>query len=419
MLLLGSSAAQGILSLAFSQDTLYACQNLPYSLAPQISGGQAPFTYLWSNGESGAALSLLPSGPSYFFTLTVSDASGAQASDSVWLLALPECVWPGDANGDGLANAADLLVWGESFGAQGSIRPQAHTNWIAQAAPQWNALNAAGVDRVHSDCDGDGQVGWDDPEAILQNYQSPINQSFISVSGATPLYVDFSGIPYQPGDTLTAPIILGTAQQPADSIYGLMFSLEYDGTLIDSGSVSVSFGNSWAGTHLGNLYGFYRDFAAQSQVDIALVRSGWQPVSGYGRIADITVMIDDITGKREGIEAVEMRLRNVRLIGPGGQLMPVEAADQSFFISLSQEKSAEEAGWNIYPNPAEDWLRIERPSALLSGWDWELLDGAGRSLEKGHSRSGRLELPISLPGGVYTLRLRSAEESVHQKIVVR
>ncbi|UTW61979.1 T9SS type A sorting domain-containing protein [bacterium SCSIO 12741] len=57
------------------------------SITPSISGGTAPFTYAWSNGDSSSTLSGLSEG---LYSLTITDANGCSASDSV-SLSLPAC----------------------------------------------------------------------------------------------------------------------------------------------------------------------------------------------------------------------------------------------------------------------------------------------------------------------------------------
>ena len=52
------------------------CGNPSGSILAQPSGGAAPYTYLWSDGSTGAQLPLVPPG---IYSVTVTDAEGETA----------------------------------------------------------------------------------------------------------------------------------------------------------------------------------------------------------------------------------------------------------------------------------------------------------------------------------------------------
>ncbi|MEL6843037.1 MAG: hypothetical protein AAFP02_07460, partial [Bacteroidota bacterium] len=250
-LLVASSSvlqAQSI-SVDFSEDTVYSCLWASVTLNPAVSGGQGDLSWNWNTGDTTQTIYLLSTtvGES-MIVLSVSDTAGNTASDSVLVIVLQECVLPGDADGTGLANNFDVLPIGRSFSSVGPVRPNAHTNFIGQAAHDWGTLNSAGVDQVHSDADGDGIVDWNDFAVIDLNYtQAQSSGSSGILPAGVPFYVDFPSGPYNSGDTIRAPIILGTATNPASNIIGIAFSINYDKSLIDSASVRIEYDGSWLG----------------------------------------------------------------------------------------------------------------------------------------------------------------------------
>jgi len=60
-----------------------------------------------------------------------------------------DCVWPGDTDGNGKANLEDLINIGVGFGMNGPPRETISSAWEAQAAEDWPAENAAGVNYKH------------------------------------------------------------------------------------------------------------------------------------------------------------------------------------------------------------------------------------------------------------------------------
>ena len=99
-------------SIDFGSDTLYLCHGKPATITPTIIGGVAPYQYLWSNGDTTSFIDIIPVDSAKIYYLTVIDNTGSPYVDSVLVMAMPECVWPGDANGDGMANNRDVLVLG-------------------------------------------------------------------------------------------------------------------------------------------------------------------------------------------------------------------------------------------------------------------------------------------------------------------
>lgn len=413
------------LQVSFSSDTLYLCEGIPSGLSADVSGGTAPYNYLWNTGDSSVQISIIPLSTGVYYYLLVSDVNGSFSSDSVFVVGLPECVWPGDANGDGLANNEDVLILGLAFGSQGNIRPDAHTNWIGQGAPAWSQTFGTGVNYVHSDTDGDGMVGLTDFQAIGVNYFTPNTGPGNSPSQpmGVPLFVDFPTSSFQPGDTFTAPVILGTADLLADSVYGIAFSIAYSTGLIDSGSVIVSYDTSWLGNIHVDMEAVDKDFYFSGQVDIGISRINQIAVSGYGRIADITVMIDDITGKKEGVEEVAVRIENVSLIDKNGNSIPVNNEGSKFFISLSNDDDLrnEQVDFTLSPNPATGLVRIQTKDNSLRESTLSILDMNGNLIEQSvHRGTNTIEKDLSvLPAGIYLCELKNHLGRRVKKLIIQ
>ena len=412
------------LELSFASDTVYLCSGDSVELSPQVSGGQAPYQFQWSTGDTSASLIVSPTLGDTMISLQVVDALNATVGDSVNLIVLAECVWPGDTEGNGSASNTDILTLASSMGMVGPTRPEAHTNWIGQPAPAWNQSVNGGADFVHSDTDGNGVVEVEDIEAIRKNYFQPQATSGLSSNSANgiPFYIDWPTGTWLPGDTIVAPIILGTNTMPANDILGIAFSISYNSALVDSGSVQINYQGSWLGQIGQNLASLDHDFYQYAQVDVGIIRTDHLGESGYGRVADIIVAIDDITGKTDDIKTLEIAFTKVSLMNQVGGSLPINTEINPFVISLGNEDNRPLPDINIYPNPAQSFVRLEWEEIInRNNSYWELLSPEGKSVLYQESRSltdNQLDLS-SLSEGIYFLRFKNDEYFIQKKLVIK
>ncbi len=206
-------------------------------------------------------------------------------------------VFPGDCNHDQVADMKDLLPIGLKYNMTGFTRPNASLNWTPQPALPWGDSLANGRDIRHVDTDGNGIINDADTLAIQLNYSFTHNNLRTGNTGPKLFYQMPMG-PHTPGDTLRIPIHLATMDTPVVSLYGLTFGISYDTALIQGGSIRLDFGNSWLGTKGSNLLTMYREDSTRGQVAVGFVRKDQMNVSGFGRICDIIVVVDDHIGKR-------------------------------------------------------------------------------------------------------------------------
>lgn len=411
------------MNLVFSEDTLYVCAGQAVTIQVSVTGGTAPYQYNWSSGQSGDSIVYAPSQAVEWLTVIVADQLGQQVTDSVLVMSFTECVWPGDANGSGDANNLDLLVVGQLFNHQGPVRPNAHTNWIGQAAPAWNLTAPGGPDAVHADTDGNGQVFWSDLNSIEANYFSPQSTgNSVNHSSGVPVYLHFPSGPYNPGDTLIGDIIVGSPSHPANQITGLAFSLSYDSSMIISGSLEVDFQNSWLGSEGVNVATIDKNFPSQGQLDIGVTRIDQLSQSGYGSIGNIIVAIDDITGKRQEILQAEFQLENVTLLKNDGTAMDVNTESEQVQISLPIESDLHAFGISMGPNPTYNTFTLRR-EALTSRRDWavRLYDLQGRIVlqDTWNNETSKTLNISSLPNGVYLLKLQNDQSNLTQRLIKR
>ncbi|MEZ4686189.1 MAG: T9SS type A sorting domain-containing protein [Bacteroidia bacterium] len=417
---------QNNLSCSFDSDTAWLCLGEVHRLQLNTSGGSGPLTFIWQESGKPAAPGTAQSW--YDFTPTavgfdtlqvmVSDPVAGQCTSSIILATLGNCVWPGDANGNGIANHIDLLNIGRGMGLMGPARPDAHTNWIGQASHSWGQLAPDGADYTHADADGDGTIHLIDIQAIHQNYTfTPAATQPSSGSGPV-FYLEFSDTTVSSGDTLYIDIMLGDAQHPVDSLYGLAFSLTFEDWLIDSGSVQLDLGGSWLGTEGLDMTGFARDFSQFGQIDIAMTRIDQVERNGYGRAAGIIVIIEDIVGKNSEDVAANIGIGGVQLESFDGRPRDVSVRSTPLSVGV-EEKIHQDLGAIIFPNPAKSSINIRAPGTIIQ--QVSVFSPDGKKLLDHIPESRRANTQLTLPeavSGYCFLTIQTNKGLIHRPLFI-
>lgn len=408
-----SLIAQGTLAVDLGDDTLFVCSDDVLTLTPAVSGGTSPYFYLWSDSSQQADLSWIPgAGDQVEVWIEVRDGQGQVARDTQLVIAYGNCIWPGDMNGDGLANHVDLLEWGRAVGAMGPIRPMAHTNWIGQPSPDWGSILPGGHDFAYADTDGDGLIHENDLQAVDKNYTHVFAQAGSQGSGPL-LQLSFDeDSSLVLGDTVRIPVYLGDATMQVDSLYGIAMTIGYDNTVINSGSIEVDFDSSWLGNMKVDMEAITRDFHQVGQLDIAITRTDLQERTGTGRLFDLIVTIDNVAGKTNSAFILNIDLLDVRLLKGNGQQQFVTTRSLSLEVfpePISRGPEPPRSGVRVYPNPVSSLLIISPGKEMIE--EVELIDLSGREVirKKGLWETTFTWTLSDLERGIYFLKMKTTE----------
>lgn len=131
----------------------------------------------------------------YHCEITNTELPGFRLKSQPVFLMSDSIVYPGDANGNGMVEARDVLYCGSAYNNTGSTRLNASNNWIPQLSDNWST-NVRGINSKHQDSNGDGVVNDLDLSAIQANFDS-ITPAFITNSSAalaSDYYIDIQPI---------------------------------------------------------------------------------------------------------------------------------------------------------------------------------------------------------------------------------
>lgn len=404
----------------FPDDTLYACVGDTLDVSPQIRGNfQGPLDYLWDDASQNASASI--SSPGIHWVLVRDTINGCSMRDTVVVVWTDECVWPGDANFDGVANNHDILPVGLAYGRTGPARPYAGTLWQATPAFAFGDTTPGGIDMAHADTDGNRIVGASDTAAILLNYNLQHNKTSSSDSLGCLLFIQTPSLPVSVGDTLRLPVFLGVDTAAVDSAYGLAFSINYTQRLVDSGKVRFHIPDStWLGSR-AELLSIQYDSYTTSKIDLGITRTSHTNRASFGQIARMDiVVIDDIIGKKVLQDTLELRFEDIELVTAAGYRVEVNGIPSSIIVEDEDVTTGHIPDafekTKIYPRPVSDRLIIDHPSS--GSWKAELYNVQGKLLMTFDGNSGINSIPMSgYKPGVYLLRLQQQSAFMTTRII--
>ena len=309
-------------------------------------------------------------------------------------------VWPGDTDRSRTVDHNDLLNIGLAYNDMGPKRPNASTDWNAQNAPAWERQTPeSNINYRHIDTNGDGSVNDQDTMAIALNWEQVIQYSIDPDPKAdgSPLFVDAGTI--SSDERKLFPIILGTSEERAENIYGLAFSIPYEGALF-SEAMSVDFSNSWLGSDGSKILGMFRNFPLERRIDIALVRTDGQNISGFGPIAHLALQGNNRT---EMTRPASFEVENVQLINYQEHSLPVSPEKSETLVDFSTGIDEPEWARNIrlYPIPAREEIRIETFGLEVDGLQLFNMNG---QLLASYPYQKRISVGYLTPG-IYLLRI--------------
>ena len=299
---------------------------------------------------------------------------------------LTSCVWPGDANNNGIANVWDLLAIGVAYQDTGPARANASIEWIGQTSKSWNDSIYSDLDKKFIDCDGNGIIEIEDVAAIVLNYgktHSKTNNSN-SYSSANPdLYFELlTEGDVAPGTSVEVAIMVGRDTLTEFDLYGFAFCISYDSTLVNSDSaVTIDFTDSWLARDTISI-SMINDLRDQNKVELGFVNTDHKNVTGKGKIGTLRFVItDNIDGKRPSETLFPLEFCTVQLIDSIGQEITVNTFSDTIVIITGINKIIQyEQEVRLYPNPATNYLNIDIGNLIVQ--KISILNAMGQEISK-------------------------------------
>ena len=251
------------------------------------------------------------------------------------------CVWPGDANRDGIAKNNDLLYLGVAMGkdAIGPERAVQSAQWVPQFANDWNLIFPEGMDYRNADFNGDGKLDYTDMGPLNYNYrkttpgyvpsemQAPLstNELYLEISRDS---ISTTGVANQ--RRVWGNILLASEDYPIQKIYGIAFLINYDTSIWEQPiSAMINLDNSSLFGNAEEVLVIGKADIINGWIEIAFSRKDGQPIyDAHGKLGRITLAIreDAPTGNPNGIQNLSFQFYDAVGVDEDGNLFELGAA---------------------------------------------------------------------------------------------
>jgi phosphodiesterase/alkaline phosphatase D-like protein len=362
----------------------------------------------------------------YLYTLTANGCTNS-TPDTVRVKILPIVVWPGDANNDMVVNNFDLLPLGVHFSQTGTPRASTGNVWQAYMATNWGTNQNNGQDLMHVDCDGNGTIDNDDTLAINQNFSlthlvvAPPVEIYSNERTTPDMYFVINSSAFNAGDWVPVELWLGSSSAPLTNIYGLAFNIQYDQSLVENATESLTYATNWLGTPGTDMLTISKIDAMANTAYGAMVRNDQTSRSGYGKVADFKFQVSNTL---TADDTIKFTISSYMVIDSTGTAQTLTVGSDTVWVSPLSTGIANRKVENtvsIAPNPFSTNTTItfntEVQNATVKvfdvvGKEVKVVNFSGKefTLEKG-----------DLNAGIYSVKIIAANQSViaNQKIVIR
>ncbi len=340
------------------------------------------------------------------------------------------CVFPGDANHDGLANNFDVLSLGLNWGSTGMPRTDNSIAWYAHSADDWNITAPnSNTDVKHADCNGNGTVNGDDETAITTNYNRTHDGVFATnrLLTTSPIYLQFTGdsIQIDNNAVVYADIMLGNTANTAQDIYGIAFTINYPEELIALGSeITMTYNPvSFLGTTT-NVFPFKYDIRSAGQLDIALTRKSHTAVTGSGKLGRVGFTItDNISGRVMANRSFAPTISNIMAVNAQGIVKTFTPVNTHTILQsnrvATENNSDLTAKVQVFPNPASNFVNIQLTDLTVSKIELTNILGQSVITDIIQERSSAKIDISSLVAGVYNMTLTTDKGIVTKRLIVK
>ena len=340
-----------------------------------------------------------------------------------------ECLWPGDANRNGICNNMDILWIGlahqDNIG--GPERENAVFSWTPQSPPSnWDGFfPVSGINYKYADVDGSGWIDGGD-SGIFPELYGQVNDQFTSFLGSEILGDDLFFIPSNPnpapGETVEISIHLGTADNPITDIYGIAFTIDFDTSIVQENETIFTNEGGWMNTTEDNLYTFNKQFAPAGIIkpEFAYVSQDGQSMSGFGEICKMDIVIEDILIGLDGepVDSIALDLKFKRVLGLNAEEedMLITIAQTTMVVTATEEVLLPITDIKVLSQTKNQRIFIQSDSKINQAL---LINTSGQTIYRRSPHGTELEIfTTGFPAGIYFLYVRTQEGERISKLAV-
>ncbi|MBP6828273.1 MAG: T9SS type A sorting domain-containing protein, partial [Saprospiraceae bacterium] len=341
-----------------------------------------------------------------------------------------ECVWPGDADNNGVVNHFDLLYLGLAMGKQGGGRAELASAWKGSDAADWPEQSPLyHINFKNMDADGNGFVEPADTSIVVMQWGRmihPYKSDPYAMPGPPDKYNQELSVRILPdtfssGQAVEIPVILGSTDAQAADFLGLAFSVSCDPDRIVSDMRFEPTG-SWMGAPGQDLICIQRSFPGQRRLDIALSRIDGAGVSGAGQIGKLLLTFKPVFS--DSITNTPVFISHAMALTAGEDRIGLGSSRTNIFIEKNQSVSATAPSWygqdiRLSPNPATSVLRIFSLQAAIRRVEISTVTGTPQIIFEPEYPVNVAEIRLeNVPAGTCIARIFTENGVVSKKFVI-
>ena len=368
----------------------------------QVSGGSAPYSYLWSQNETSPCLNNLAVGT---YGVTVTDTDGCVAIKQLNIVSPAAIILP---------SSAIVITTESSFGANdasvvvnpsGGVPP--YQVFYDNGASDGTMLQAGNHTVEVKDslgcsvifpffvpaypCDSLG-IKAIDLDVQTSCFDKPVTLSIKNISGGQPAY----NILWSNGstDSTVTDTFKNLTSLKVTDAKNCLFTLILDIDQPDSIFVNFEINDATPGNTDGS---------------VLVSATGGQGTFSYLWQDGSTTEL--LTGLAPGNYCVT--------ITDAAGCSVVKCAEVKLKVSTNDLISQ---GWKLFPNPAKDFLYLKQAIVDGSQVSWQILDASGTNILTGEQKNTAGTIPVSvahLPSGQYYLLLHHHSKQLYAKFIIK
>ncbi len=341
-------------------------------------------------------------------------------------ICVDNCVWPGDANGDGNVNVRDLLTIGRYMGKTGEPRDASPygESFDGVQVSAWvdNQINGKSVG--FADANGDGIISTDDIDAVSDNYNNVntlVSNDLFGVKNIPFYFISDSDA--EVGDVKEILIYAGTENYPAIDMAGIAFTINLPEANTDASSIQLEFveDNFFV---KGAPYASLTHISEDVVVEAAGVKSNGVGSTGAGLIAILSFIVEEDAegikpqGRNSDPSNGKMTVEMTDIVFEAGDGLQYALPGSSIEFEIKDTGDSEIESINVYPNPAINKILVaSEKGSVISNVQIISITGESVANYKNINQSSITFNISDLESGMYILNVTSEQGTESIKMI--
>lgn len=325
-----------------------------------------------------------------------------------------QCVWPGDANNNGIVNQYDIFPIAAAYNNTGTPRESAPVLWMPQSGENWPQSSYNNLNYKYIDTNGDGAVNVFDQNIIRDHYRKKRQHA----SPELPILSDQPGFYFKEIGVANPDTLLPNQYLMLKLQLDTLADLQAAGGVIEFDTAHFEFNDApffyWSTPLYAPLY------HEQGKMTFSIGEVQGHTLKPMGYI--VLRLKRKSSVNTTAPDTAYIHFTDVRGIYPDGSPYPLGARSQRVILFPGNVSSsaplADTLPLDCFPNPANETVYVHAPDIQAPAMV-QMFDLHGRMILQEPVRQEATALDIAYaPSGTYVIRVSDGRRIWQQRIVV-